>query len=183
MIRHALLTLFVAMGVANAETWLNRAEVEAGKTEHRKENELGALDRFQMTHCWRNDRSDTTNTYEVRMWEGIGMWPGDFPIILQVFDGKGNFVRVDEITINSARPTDAWTFYNGWDFVLNVRCEHRFSENPAIYAFRLHGDSAAKEGGPVTEKAMLEKSKRLVTDGVIAPNTKFNKTRSATPPH
>lgn len=150
--------------------FLTRAELVAGKTTHQNETKVNQLDSFQETHQWQVKLTEQPIT--VRLWEGWGMWPGNFPILLQMHDASGNHLMTHDITINSAAPKGAWLFRQGWDLFLNIECEHRFEREEGIYAFKLSPDAHPCPGGPVVSKAALQMAGRLIEDHHAAQNQK-----------
>jgi hypothetical protein len=167
----SIIAFLIVIGVIQADTTtLTLTEVQAGLTKHRESNKRKhlLLDSYRQTHLWNVEWYG--KPHSIRIWEGAGMWPGKFPILIQIHDSKGGFMKVWDISINSAAPIDAWLFRNGYETVLNIKCKHRFNSNEAIYSFKIDSADKPIEGGPATDKNALKATKRLYKE--LAENTK-----------
>ncbi len=130
--------------IRNADL-LTIEEVIEGATEPTAKIVTSIFSLYKNTHTW-NPSPDV----KVKLWEGIGKWPGRFPLALQVFY-KGDCVRAERLDFpGSSKMIDVVAFQHHGMFVMNLSCEHRHDDYESKCAFSVvYLGMRIINGGPV----------------------------------
>lgn len=115
---------------------------------------------FSNTYTW-SLPSDVT----VKLWEGIGKWPGSYPLALQVFR-NGKCVAAERLDFPAdSRMTGLVAFSHHNAFVLNLTCKHRHNDYESKCAFSVAWPGLRiVNGGPVISDDVILRKRQ---DGQI----------------
>lgn len=105
-------------------------EIVAGSSSPTTETIDSIFSLFSNTYTW-NLPSDVT----VKLWEGVGKWPGSYPLALQVFQ-NGKCVAAERLDFPAdSKMTGLVAFSHHNAFVLNLTCKHRHNDYESKCAF------------------------------------------------
>lgn len=105
-------------------------EIVAGSSAPTTETIDSIFSLFNNTYTW-NLHSDVS----VKLWEGVGKWPGSYPLALQVFK-NGKCIAAERLDFPaSSRMTSVVAFSHHDAFVLNLTCKHRHNDYETKCAF------------------------------------------------
>lgn len=109
---------------------------------------------FDNTHTWK-PKPET----EIKLWQGLGKWPGHYPLALQVFN-RGQLVAAEKLDFPAAsKLLDVVAFSHSNMFVLNLTCRHRHEDYESKCAFSVGFGSRIINGGPVISDDILARKK------------------------
>ena len=146
-----------------------KSEVLTGKRLEKPPEPHSIFDFFTLTHEW-----EGVGDTRLRIWKGVGMWPGKFPVIAQLCDQHGNVLSAEELELPAARPVRCWAFHRmGSHIVVNIECQHRHHPETGVYPFRVTMSNKVVNGGPVISSEVLEAAHKLLPDLIgVAKGTK-----------